>query len=117
MSKKRKLFFVILFFGSLLYLQCGRKITVYSTSNFISKDNATVEINIITNKFFIGNKEKYARKILKDAENNQLPQIKLSISEPDELIIRVYNNKQDLKNNIGFTVTYYRTTNQLEVKN
>lgn len=119
MSKKRYLciLILILFFSSLLYLQYGRKITVCSTSNFTSKDYATVEINIISNKFFILNKEKYARKILKDAEKNQLPQIKLSITEPDELIIRIYNNKHDWKNDTGFTATYYRATNLLEVKN
>lgn len=119
MSKKRSLFFLIwvLLFSSILYLQCGRKITVRSTSNFTSKNYSTVEINIIANKIFILNKEKYVRKILKDAEKNQLPRIKLSVTEPDELTIRIYNNEYDWKKDIGYTATYYRSTNQLEVKN
>lgn len=115
MYKKRYLFLglLILLLSSLLYFQYGRKITVYGSSIHTSKDYAKVEINIVANKLFIENKEKYARKILKEAENNQLPRIKLSITNPEELVLRIYKSNEDWENNIGFTVTYYPETEKL----
>lgn len=109
---------VVILLDSMMYFQYAQEITVYSSSIHSLEDYTKVELNIIANKFYIENKERYARKLLKDAENNQLPKIKLSVSNPDEFVFHVYKNDQDKKiNKVCFIVVYYRETDKLVLEN
>lgn len=109
---------VVILLDSMMYFQYAQEITVYSSSIHSLEDYTKVELNIIVNKFYIENKERYARKLLKDAENNQLPKIKLSVSNPDEFVFNVYKNDQDKKiNKVCFIVVYYRETDKLVLEN
>lgn len=109
---------VVILLVCMIHFQYGQEITVYGSSIHSSRDYTKVELNIIANKFYIENKERYARKLLKDAENNQLPKIKLSVSNPDEFVFNVYKNDQDKKiNKVCFIVVYYRETDKLVLEN
>lgn len=105
---------VVILLVCMIHFQYGQEITVYGSSIHSSRDYTKVELNIVANKFYINNKERYARKLLKDAKNNQLPKIKLSVPNPDEFVITVYTNNQELEENkICFTAVYYPETDHL----
>ena len=97
---------VLIIFG----LQFGRDVSVVSTQ-IESFDGGYIErVDIIANKLFIVDKEKFAKNLIKRCRKNNFKKVVFSYDIngfPNELHLTIYNNKYQRKHGEStFQVTY-----------
>lgn len=118
MKKKRTYIVVLtLLLLSLFYLQYGRNIIVYNSNTFTSTNYEEVELNIIANRLYIGDKTSFSKKILQRCRENSFHEIRLSNTDPDKFTINVYTNKHCLQDErTSFKIIYYTHTSKLIIE-
>lgn len=78
------------------YLQCGREVQAVNTMVSTSDTFYKQEFDVIVNKLFILDKEKYAEELIEKAVENKYRNVRFSYDitgYPNEIVISVYSNK------------------------
>lgn len=109
---------IIAFLG---YLQYGHEEqavnTMVSTSGAFYKQ----EFDVIANKLFILDKEKYAQELIEKAVKNKYRNVRFSYDitgKPNEMIISVYNTEWHYQYNcMALQIVYTSDDGKLEIKN
>ena len=109
---------IIAFLG---YLQYGHEEqavnTMVSTSGAFYKQ----EFDVIANKLFILDKEKYVEELIEKAVKNKYRNVRFSYDitgKPNEMIISVYNTEWHYKYNcMALQIVYTLDDGKLEIKN
>jgi len=98
----------IIAFGG--YFQYGRGEKVVNTMVSTSDKFYKQEFDVIANKLFIWNKEKYADELIEKAVDNKYKNVRFSYDitgYPDEIIISVYNNEWNYQHDyMAFQIIY-----------
>lgn len=111
---KRKWKILIIFICTMVcidrcYYVSKSRIEVVSTRNLISKNNITLELDVVLNKRFNQDCEKTAEEIVQHCVENNFENIMLSYDKgyPNELIARVYLTRENFdKGNCYYELNY-----------
>lgn len=95
---------------SLLYLQYGRDVKVETGSLNCSSEFYEQKLNVIANKLFVSNKEKFAEKMIERCIDNTFHEVRFSYDitgYPNRIYISVYPNELSRKLGVNhFTILY-----------
>ena len=109
---------IIAFLG---YLQYGCEEQAVNTMVRTSDTFYKQEFDVIANKLFIWNKEKYAEELIEKAVENKYRNVRFSYDitgYPNEIIISVYNTEWPYQHNcMTFQIMYTSNDGKLETKN
>lgn len=103
------------------YLQYGREEQAVNTMVSTSDSFYKQEFDVIANKLFIWDKEKYAEELIEKAVENKYRNVRFSYDitgYPNEIIISVYNTEWHYQHNcMTFQIMYTSDDGKLETKN
>lgn len=121
MKKILRMVVLILSILILFYLQFGRDVSAKATT-VMSFNNGYVEnIDIVANKLFILDKEKFAEKMVQKCKDNNFTDILFSYDirgYPSELNLNIYNNELARRYGIrAFQVEYKQFTGEVHEYN
>lgn len=69
---------IVIILGAFYYLQFGRKVEIRDTKITSYQDGYAEEVNIIANKLYIMDKEKFAKDVIDTFMDNSFDNIKFS---------------------------------------
>ena len=85
----------ILCLVGIIYLQCGRPVTVHSAVTSSDPEGYDVSLVVTANKLFIPDRREFAKRIVQMAAKNQFDDMYLSYDfpgYPDTITVKVYTN-------------------------
>ena len=102
------------------YFQYGQEEKVVNTMVSTSDKFYKQEFDVIANKLFIWNKEKYADELIEKAVDNKYKNVRFSYDitgYPDKIIISVYNNEWNYRHDyMTFQIIYTSDDEKFEIE-